>query len=114
MLRRLFAILLAASLGAAPLVAAAKKESKQREVKVQSTSLSRDQEIALGKQAAAEVERELEVIKNPEIEGWLNKIGQNLAKTRQANAYPYYFKLVNEDSINASRCPAGRCSSIPG
>jgi Zn-dependent protease with chaperone function len=107
MLRRLWAILLAASLGAASLGVAAEKKRKQQEVKIQKTSLSRDQEIELGKQAAAEVEREMEVIKNPEIEGWLNKIGQNLAKTRQANSYPYYFKLVNEDSINAFALPGG-------
>jgi len=107
MLKRLFAVLLAVSLGAPSLAGAAEKKPKQRDVKIQKTSLSRDQEIELGKQAAAEVERELEVIKNPEIEGWLNKIGQNLAKTRQANAYPYYFKLVNEDSINAFALPGG-------
>src|SRR5262245_33875328 len=107
MLKRLCAIVLGASLGAASINATAEKKSKQQEVKIQKTSLSRDQEIELGKQAAGEVEREMEVIKNPEIEGWLNKIGQNLAKTRQANAYPYYFKLVNEDSINAFALPGG-------
>jgi len=107
MLRRLFAILLAVSLGGGSLGAADAKKSKQREVKVQKSSASKDQEIDLGKQAAAEVERELEVIKNPEIEGWLNQIGQRLAKTPQANAYPYYFKLVNEDSINAFALPGG-------
>src|SRR5262249_8565486 len=107
MLRRFCTILLVVLLGAATLGTAAAKEAKQREVKVEKTSLSRDQEIALGKQAAAEVEREMEVIKNPEIESWLNKIGQNLAKTKQANAYPYYFKLVNEDSINAFALPGG-------
>ena len=107
MLRRLFALLLAASLGVGSLGAADAKKSKQREVKVQKSSVSKDQEVELGKQAAAEVERELEVIKNPEIESWLNKIGQSLAKTPQANAYPYYFKLVNEDSINAFALPGG-------
>jgi predicted Zn-dependent protease len=107
MLRRLFAALLATSLGAGSLGTADAKKSKQREVKVQKSSVSRDQEIDLGKQAAAEIERELEVIKNPEIEGWLNQIGQKLAKTPQANAYPYYFKLVNEDWINAFALPGG-------
>ncbi len=101
--RHLIVILLAASLG----VAGAAEKPKQREVKVQKTSMSRDQEIGLGKQAAGEVERQLEVIKNQEIEGWLNKIGQKLAKTPQANAYPYYFKLVNEDSINAFALTGG-------
>ena len=62
--------------------------AKQAEVKVQKTSLSRDQEIQLGKEAALQVEREQEVIHNAEIEHWLNQIGQSLAKTPQANAYP--------------------------
>ena len=85
----------------------APKQPKQVEVKVQKTSLSRDQEMQLGKQFAGQVEREMEVIHNPEIEKWLNQIGQNLAKTPQANAYPYYFKLVNDDSINAFALPGG-------
>ncbi|HEX4285495.1 MAG TPA: M48 family metallopeptidase [Terracidiphilus sp.] len=61
----------------------------------------------MGKQFAGQVEREMEVIHNAEIESWLNQIGQNLAKTPQANAYPYYFKLVNDDSINAFALPGG-------
>jgi len=84
-----------------------KRPAKQSEVKIQKTSLTRDQELQLGKEAAAQVEREMEVVKNPEVEAWLNQIGQQLAKTPQANAYPYYFKLVNEDSINAFALPGG-------
>ena len=84
-----------------------KKLAKQAEVKVQKTSLTRDQELQLGKEAAAQVEREMEVVNSPEIEAWLNQIGGQLAKTPQANAYPYYFKLVNEDSINAFALPGG-------
>ena len=83
------------------------KVPKQTEVKVQKTSMTRDQEIQLGKEAGAQVEHEMEVIKNPEVEAWLNQIGQQLAKAPQANAYPYYFKLVNEESINAFALPGG-------
>ena len=91
-----------------PLVAfSQKKPAKQSEVKIQKTSLTRDQELQLGKEAAAQVEREMEVIKNPDVEAWLNRIGGQLARTPQANAYPYYFKLVNEDSINAFALPGG-------
>jgi len=85
----------------------AQKPPKQAEVKIQKTSMTRDQEMALGKEAAAQVEREMEVVHNPEVEAWLNKIGQSLAKAPQANAYPYYFKLVNEPSINAFALPGG-------
>lgn len=85
----------------------AQKAAKQTQVKIQKTSISREDEIKLGKEAAAQIERELEVLKNAEVETWLNQIGQQLSKTPQANAYPYYFKLVNEDSINAFALPGG-------
>jgi beta-barrel assembly-enhancing protease len=90
-----------------PLAAHPQKTPKQADVKVQRTSLSRDQETQLGKQFAGQVEREMEVVHNAQVEKWLNQIGQNLAKTPQANAYPYYFKLVNDDSINAFALPGG-------
>ncbi|HEV2485599.1 MAG TPA: M48 family metallopeptidase [Terracidiphilus sp.] len=90
-----------------PLSLYSQKVPKQADVRVQNTSLSRDQEIEIGKQYASQVEREVEVIHNPEVEQWLNQIGQNLARTPQANAYPYYFKLVNDDSINAFALPGG-------
>jgi beta-barrel assembly-enhancing protease len=102
-MRHLFAVALCLPLAAY----AAPKPPKQAEVKVQKTSLTRDQETQLGKESAVQVEREMEVIHNVEIEHWLNQIGQNLAKTPQANAYPYYFKLVNDESINAFALPGG-------
>ncbi len=83
------------------------KAPQQREVKIQKTSLTKDQELQLGKEAAGEVERTMEVVQNPQAEAWLNRIGQRLAQTPQANAYPYYFKLVNDDSINAFALPGG-------
>jgi Zn-dependent protease with chaperone function len=83
------------------------KAPKQKEVKVQKSSIPVAKEIQLGKEAAAEVERQMEVVNNAEIEAWLNRIGGQLAKTPQANAYPYYFRLVNEDSINAFALPGG-------
>src|SRR4051812_5091072 len=103
-MRRLLVVFLLSATLALPQKKAA---PKQQEVKVQKTSLSRDQEIQLGKESAAEVERTMEVIRNPEIEAWLNQIGGQLAKQPQANAYPYYFKLVNDESINAFALPGG-------
>src|SRR6476661_3667349 len=100
--RALFAIALLVPLSAFP-----QKPARQADVQVQKTSLSRDQELQIGKQFAGQVEREMEVIHNIEIERWLNQIGQSLAKAPQANAYPYYFKLVNDDSINAFALPGG-------
>jgi beta-barrel assembly-enhancing protease len=106
---RVSAVLLALPLLAYPQIFGPEEEHgpQQREVKIQRTSLTKDQEQQLGNEAAAEVERTMEVVHNPEAEAWLNKIGQRLAQAPQANAYPYYFKLVNEDSINAFALPGG-------
>lgn len=93
-----------------PLVAFPQKKGKgpqQKVVNVQKTSLTRDQEIQLGNEAAAQVGRSMEIVNDPQTEAWLNRIGQKLAQTPQANNYPYHFKLVNEDSINAFALPGG-------
>jgi len=45
-----------------------KKAPKQKEVKVQKSSISKTQEIQLGKETAAEVGRQIKVVNNPEIE----------------------------------------------
>ncbi len=107
-MKRRFCAAIFLLLAPALLAAAQKKKApQQREVKIQKTSLTKDQELQLGKEAAAEVERTMEVVHNAEVEAWLNNIGQRLARTPQANAYPYYFQLVNEDSINAFALPGG-------
>jgi Zn-dependent protease with chaperone function len=106
-MHRLLPFLLAVSLLTYGADKADKKAPKQKEVKVQKSSVSMAQEIQLGKEAAAEVERQMEVVKNADIEAWLNRIGAQLAKAPQANAYPYYLRLVNEDSINAFALPGG-------
>ena len=102
MKRRVLIVLLAV-----PLLAPGQKTAKQKEVKIQKSSIPRDKEIELGKQAAAEIEREIELVRNRDVEAWLNRIGESLARTPQANAYPYYFKLVNDESINAFALPGG-------
>ena len=85
-----------------------KNQPQQRQVKIQNPrGVTQQQEIQLGKEAAAQVEKSMEVVKNPTVEAWLNRIGGKLAKTPEANAYPYYFKLVNEESINAFALPGG-------
>jgi Zn-dependent protease with chaperone function len=104
-MRRLFPLFVAVSL--LSYGADSKKAPKQQEVKIQKSSISKEKEIQMGKEAAAEVEREMQVVQNPEVEAWLNAIGAQLAKTPQANAYPYHFQLVNDESINAFALPGG-------
>lgn len=90
-----------------PLAALCQQPSRQAVVRVQKTSLSRAQEIEIGQQFSKQVEREMDVIHNAKIEAWLNQIGDKLARTPEANNYPYHFQLVNDNSINAFALPGG-------
>jgi Zn-dependent protease with chaperone function len=66
-----------------------------------------EQDIQLGKEAAAEVERSMPVVTNAELNGYLNRIGARLAKSRRAGPFPYRFTAINDKSINAFALPGG-------
>ena len=70
---------------------------------------SLDQDIQLGKEAAAQVEQQYEVVKNAELEGFIMNIGRKLAAQPQANGakFPYSFKVVSDNSVNAFALPGG-------
>ena len=68
---------------------------------------SKDQDVQLGKEAAGELEKQVEVIDNKELNAYINLIGSRLAAQPQADKYPYTFKVVNDKSINAFALPGG-------
>ncbi len=68
---------------------------------------TRDQDIQLGKEAAAEVEKQGNIVDNRELTSYVNSIGTRLAAQPQAGGYPYTFKVVNDPSINAFALPGG-------
>jgi beta-barrel assembly-enhancing protease len=68
---------------------------------------SKDQDVALGKEAAGEIEKQVEVIDNRELNAYIASIGAKLAAQPQADKYPYLFKVVNDPSINAFALPGG-------
>ena len=68
---------------------------------------SKQQDVQLGKEAAAEIEKQVEIVDNKELTAYINAIGQKLAAQPQADKYPYTFKVVNDPSINAFALPGG-------
>ncbi len=68
---------------------------------------TKDQDIQLGKEAAAEVEKQVEVVNNSELNAYITLIGNRLAAQPQAGKYAYTFKVVNDTSINAFALPGG-------
>ncbi|MFB3777555.1 MAG: M48 family metallopeptidase, partial [Bryobacteraceae bacterium] len=64
-------------------------------------------DVALGKEAAGEIEKQVEVVNSRELNDYLTSIGQKLAAQPQADKYPYTFKVVNDPTVNAFALPGG-------
>jgi len=69
--------------------------------------ISTKDEIELGKQVAAQVEKEYKVWDNAEALARVKNVGEALAKTSSRKDIPYEFKLVDTDAINAFALPGG-------
>ena len=67
---------------------------------------SLEREIALGKQAAQEVERSAKLIDDPIVTEYVNRVGQNLVRNSDAKV-PFTIKVIDSDEINAFALPGG-------
>jgi Zn-dependent protease with chaperone function len=68
-------------------------------------SVQQDGEI--GRQSAAEVERQLPIINDKAADQYINTIAKRLANVAPGADYPYQFKIVNASDINAFALPGG-------
>ena len=68
--------------------------------------ISLDKEIAMGRQLAAEVERQVKLIDDPTINEYVNRVGQNIVRNSDAKV-PFTIKVVESDEINAFALPGG-------
>jgi predicted Zn-dependent protease len=67
---------------------------------------SLEREIALGKQAAMEVEKSSKLVTDPVVTEYVNRIGQNLVRNSDAKV-PFTIKVIDSDEINAFALPGG-------
>ena len=65
-----------------------------------------EKEIAMGKQLAAEVERQAKMLDDPIITEFVNRVGQNLARNSDAKV-PFSFQVIDDSSLNAFALPGG-------
>lgn len=78
-----------------------------REPKPGLNLFSKAQDIQLGKESAAQVEKEYEVVRDPALQRYVDNVGAKLTKSKRASDFPYTFKVVSDDSINAFALPGG-------
>lgn len=68
---------------------------------------SKEQDIQIGREAAAQVRRQVSLVENRELQSYVQAIGRRLASQPAAGDFPYSFALINDDSINAFALPGG-------
>src|SRR5262245_32987357 len=67
---------------------------------------SLEKEIALGRSLAAEIEKHVKLIADPEVTEYVSRIGQNIVRNSDAKV-PFTIKVIDSEEINAFALPGG-------
>ncbi|HEX8847797.1 MAG TPA: M48 family metallopeptidase [Pyrinomonadaceae bacterium] len=98
--------LMAFALFAMPLAAFA-----QTQIRYHSNKYKVTDDVQVGRQAAAEAEQQFPLVRDSEIENYVENVGQRLVSAIppefQHPEFRYYFKVVNASDINAFALPGG-------
>jgi len=78
-----------------------------------SCSVSQDQEVALGRQNAEEINAQLPIVTDPAISGYIQNLGESIAKTTSRGDLGWHFYVVNTRQVNAFALPGGVCLREP-
>jgi predicted Zn-dependent protease len=78
-----------------------------KELKPGFNLFSKEQDVQLGKEAAAQVEQQYRVVNDRELTAYINEVGKRLVRSPRAGDFPYFFKVVADDSVNAFALPGG-------
>lgn len=68
---------------------------------------SKQQDVQLGREAAAQIERQVAIVEDKTVNDYVVRIGKRLAAQPEADDYPYVFKVVYDKSVNAFALPGG-------
>jgi len=66
-----------------------------------------EQDIEIGRQSAAQAERQLPLIRDSSAERYLNAVARRLADEAPGHRYPYQVRAVDASEINAFALPGG-------
>jgi len=67
---------------------------------------SLEKEIQMGKEMSMQVESSVKLVKDPVVNEYINRLGQNLVRNSDAKV-PFTIKVIDDDSINAFALPGG-------
>src|SRR5437773_7125825 len=83
----------------------------QTPIKIHGNKFSTADDVKLGREAAAEAEQKMQLVRDPELGGYVERVGERLAAAIppefQHAEFQYSFKVVNAKDINAFALPGG-------
>ncbi len=88
-------------------VATLSASAQLRELKPGFNLFTRDQDIQLGREAATEIENKLPMVRDAQLNAYIERVGRRLARSPYAGNYPYEFHVVNDKNVNAFALPGG-------
>ena len=102
-------LLSCASAAAVPARGAASdpKKAEVRRAQPGFNLFSVEQDVEIGRQSAAEAERQLPMLNERSVDRYLGRIVERLAAQAPGARYPYQIKAVNAAEINAFALPGG-------
>ena len=75
--------------------------------KKQMSLLSEAEELAIGQQQDVEIRREMGVYDDPQLQRYIDQIGQQLARNSHRPNLPWSFTIIDSPAINAFALPGG-------
>ncbi len=83
----------------------------QTQIKAPGNKFSVSDDVKLGREAAAEVERQMPILNDRNIEGYIDQVGRRLAENIPSQfrhpEFQYSFEVVNASDLNAFALPGG-------
>jgi len=70
-------------------------------------SVSPQQEVQMGQQYSAEINRQLPIVRDPEVNRYINVLGDSLARTTSRADLDWQFYIVDSPEVNAFAVPGG-------
>lgn len=83
----------------------------QTQIKLHGNRYTPQQDVQVGRQAAAEAEKQFPLLRDGEVSSYVERVGQRLVTAIPAEfqhpEFRYYFKVINANDINAFALPGG-------
>ena len=81
--------------------------SAQTKIKAGFNLFSASDDAQIGAQSAVEAERQMPIVRDANVNAYVNRIGQRLAANAGGPQFNYQFRVVNASDINAFALPGG-------